>query len=249
MRIAIFGGTFDPPHLGHRAAVDGLFRNPGVERVVVLPNGAPALKAAITAPEHRLEMARLAFLDRPAGPVEVNDHEIQESRLRPGQPIYSFDSLQALQTRYGADLAMVIGIDQLTQLPLWNRFPDVLRVAHWIVLERKPISRKAITEALQPLLASRLIEPLSDSEWRIPGNPIGTGKPRRMKLVPTEAPAISSTYIRETLARTGHPPAETLHPSVEAYLKGNHLYGSRLDSSDTDPSKELWKRSERNGNK
>ncbi|HUP55886.1 MAG TPA: adenylyltransferase/cytidyltransferase family protein, partial [Bdellovibrionota bacterium] len=65
---AIFGGTFDPPHLGHREAVAGLFRNPGVREVWVMPAASPPHKPAIATAEQRLELARLAFGPHPGFP-------------------------------------------------------------------------------------------------------------------------------------------------------------------------------------
>ena len=43
-RIGLLGGAFDPPHLGHREAVESLLRNPGVRNVIILPSGNPPLK-------------------------------------------------------------------------------------------------------------------------------------------------------------------------------------------------------------
>jgi nicotinate-nucleotide adenylyltransferase len=238
MSTAIFGGTFDPPHLGHRAAVTGLFRNPGVDRVVILPSGNPPQKTGQTEASIRLELVKLGLSAEPADPfhedlslwakrVEISDFEVQQSLLRPGQPQYTYHSLLALQSVYGPDLAMVIGLDQLLNLPSWNYFPDLLRAANWIVLERKPSSRDLVERAIQPLASSGLLEGLGANEWKIPGTPIGQGKKRILRLIETEAPMVSSTYVRETIARTGAPPPNLLHPRVEAYLNERGLYGSR----------------------
>lgn len=60
---AIFGGRFDPPHLGHLEAVQGLFRYPGVKAVRVIPAAAPAHKATSASMTDRAEMSRLCFPD------------------------------------------------------------------------------------------------------------------------------------------------------------------------------------------
>jgi nicotinate-nucleotide adenylyltransferase len=238
MRIAVFGGTFDPPHLGHRAAIAGLFKDPGVERVVVLPSGNPPQKVGLTDALTRLELVRLGLGSEPADPfredlatwahrVEICDYEVQRSLQVPGTPQYTFDTLLELQSRYGPQIANVIGLDQLANLPTWSRFPDLLRVSNWIVLERKPTSPELIRRAIEPLVTSRLLEPRGDREWKITGHPIGQGGTRILKLVTTEAPEISSTYIRENIARTGAPSPDLLHPRVRAYLNERGLYGSR----------------------
>ncbi len=226
MPIVIFGGTFDPPHLGHRAAVEGLFRNPGVDRVVVLPAANPPLKIPRTSAQDRLEMVRRTFQNMPD--VEINELELERSRAQPDQPQYSYDTMLALQGSYGGDIALVIGADQLETLPSWSGFPEVLRVCHWIVLERKG-HPEALGRALQRLKESGAIVLHGDREWRIRGAPIGQGSPRRLTVAVTDAPMISSTYIREALTKTGLPPADCLHPQVAAYLKERKLYGSRVE--------------------
>ena len=117
-----------------------------------------------------------------------------------------------------SQLAFVVGADQLAQLATWYRFPEILGLSHWIILERKPNGSKAAREALQVWENSGLVRQRSDQTWESQG---GTC----LMLAPTEAQEISSTAIRECLARTGTPPADTLLPEVFGYLKKNRLYG------------------------
>jgi nicotinate-nucleotide adenylyltransferase len=58
---AVFGGTFDPPHLGHREAIAGLFKNPGVSRALVIPSFIPPQKPQAVGSDHRVAMAKLCF--------------------------------------------------------------------------------------------------------------------------------------------------------------------------------------------
>ena len=82
--VALFGGAFDPPHLGHREAVEGLLHEPGVARVIVLPSGTPPLKPSPGAsPADRLEMARLCFATFSREEVEVDPFEIQRAGAGP----------------------------------------------------------------------------------------------------------------------------------------------------------------------
>jgi nicotinate-nucleotide adenylyltransferase len=228
---AIFGGAFDPPHLGHREAMDGLFKNPGVKDVRILPTGKTALKTAQTPARHRLAMAKLAFPN-----FTVDDREVRHAESGRALPTYSFDSIMELSrelgSRIGEDskLAFVIGIDQLENLNRWYRFPEVLGLCHWIVLERAFESRNHS--------ATRLEKGLRNLENG--GSLVGNGSPKEFRTrtpsgaqtafitVETPARAISSTEIRKILSGLGEMPPEEryLAPDVESYLKAHRLYGS-----------------------
>src|SRR5438105_1869662 len=118
-----FGGTFDPPHLGHRQALEGLRKLPGAARLVVIPSASPPHKACQASPAQRLEMARIAF-DDIAG---IEGLEIDRN-ARSQAPTYTFDTLQELGSRF-PEGAFVIGTDQFLALPGWHRFPEVLSLA------------------------------------------------------------------------------------------------------------------------
>ncbi len=226
---AVFGGSFDPPHLGHREGVLGLFQNPGVGRVVILPAGKAPQKNARLSAEQRLELVKLGLgAERPfpfsaEDPslwerVSISTLELERARTHPGEAQYSYDSLLALQSGE-REVGMVIGIDQLRNLPHWSRFPDVLRVAHWIVLERKPDSLLSAEAVLRDWEASGLLRRHTDREWWIQGSPIGYGGARMLRVCPTPARNLSSSEIREAIVKHGVPPSATLHPQVEAELK------------------------------
>ena len=222
----MFGGRFDPPHLGHREAVRGLFSNPGVKEVLVIPAATPPHKAAFSSAKHRAAMAHLGFSSTFADPfpseVRVSEIELERSQQNPTKPSYSFDTLNELKKSY-SQLAFVIGTDQLAQLHTWHRFPDLLGLCHWIVLIRQdaktPDLNEKARETLQAWQGSGLIQGAGDSNWKI------SKYSTHLTLVPTLAPPVSSTQIREVISRSGQPPEDTLLPSVQAYLKENKIYG------------------------
>lgn len=222
----IYGGAFDPPHLGHRDAVRGLFSRPGLARVWVVPTGEPALKASSTLAEHRLAMARLAFSRnalRDSGPVEVLNLEVEHAQQKPHQKTYAFDTIRELK-QSSPKLAFVIGTDQLRDLHLWHHFPELLGLCHWIVLERKGEPPGIARDVLQLWSASGIAssEPTQPSLWRVK-SPLGQ---TFLQICPTNARECSSTQIRETLARAKSLPENTVDPGVEEYLKRHHLYGT-----------------------
>src|SRR3954447_18077682 len=87
---AVFGGRFDPPHLGHREAVRGLFERPGVSRVVILPSASPPHKPTWASAENRAEMASLNFqtfgFNKFPQAIETDRRELDRARLRPEIP-------------------------------------------------------------------------------------------------------------------------------------------------------------------
>lgn len=225
--IALYGGAFDPPHLGHREAVAGLFIEPGVKRVLVLPSGTPPLKATSTPRLHRVAMTRLAFAKDPYFPipddVEIDLSEIERAE-RDGSPGYTYDTLLHFRRVFaGQPLAFVIGTDQLKDMTRWSRFPEVLGLSHWIVLERKPQGVEEAQATLREWAASGLIrldpQGPGDRSWRTPGGTL-------LRRAETPARAVSSTRIREELSRSGGPPPWSLLPSVVSYLKLHRLYGT-----------------------
>lgn len=240
---ALFGGSFDPPHLGHREAVRGLFAHPGVRAVRVIPTANAPHKPARTPVEHRIAMARLNFAATPTdaypSEVEIDLCEIERAR-RTSAPTYSFETILEARARFG-EVAFVIGTDQLRDLPQWSRFPAILGACHWIVLTRKPDGERVAGELLRDWTASALIapEPVA-GRFRVsravteaarsagaPQGPSSSGAEGPMlQLVSTEAPALSSTGIRESLQKDGRIPNQALLASVSSYLKEHLLYGS-----------------------
>jgi len=208
---AVFGGAFDPPHLGHREAVIGLFKHPGVGKVRIIPTGTPALKTAQTQALHRLAMTKIAFA-KLGGDLDsriiIDDREVRsESRT----PSYTFHTLQELR-KEGAQLAFVLGVDQVESLDQWHRFPELLSLAHWIALERRPGGSERMQKAIQRLTGLGALT-----------NAI------QFLSVPTPARAISSTEIRREFAINGGKSPlldNNLDPAVRAYLNANHLYGT-----------------------
>jgi nicotinate-nucleotide adenylyltransferase len=250
--IALFGGAFDPPHLGHREAVESLFRLPGVKGVRIIPTGNPSLKTANTDAKHRFEMARRNFAELSenfSDRVFVDDREI---RRDPARPSYTYDTVQELRQELGTALAFVVGVDQIESLDRWYRIPELLRLCHWIAVERKTESdsngaandperaAERMAQGLKRLQGMGLLRSTANPrQWQTAGGTV-------LVSVPTDARALSSTQIRRNLAYAPGansqistqilgqigveslplPPSENLHPDVESYLKANHLYGT-----------------------
>ena len=135
MRTAIYGGSFNPPHLGHISAVNTVVSELAPDRILIMPDCLAPHKAMAQntpAPEHRLEMCRLAFGNIPG--TEISDLEI----LRGGKS-YTVDTLEQLSGLYPEDeFYLVIGSDMLTSFTTgWYRFEDILKMCTLTVISRE----------------------------------------------------------------------------------------------------------------
>lgn len=132
MRLGVFGGTFDPPHLGHLVAASDAAQALGLDRVLWVPSAQHPLKGdrVRTPAEVRLEMVRAAVAGDPRFAAE-------DLELRREGPSYTVDTLRELRKRHpGAELCFLTGADNLRELPLWREPDEIARLARLIVVSR-----------------------------------------------------------------------------------------------------------------
>jgi nicotinate-nucleotide adenylyltransferase len=129
-RIGVFGGTFDPPHIGHLVVARDVIERLGLDRLLVIPAGQPPHRAAVLDPETRLELVRLAFEED--GRVLVSDLEVR----REG-PSWTVDTLEAVHRDLApAVLFLVVGADQLKSFGSWRQPDRILELARLAVMTR-----------------------------------------------------------------------------------------------------------------
>ncbi|MBE6996103.1 MAG: nicotinate (nicotinamide) nucleotide adenylyltransferase, partial [Ruminococcaceae bacterium] len=129
MRIGIYGGTFNPPHLGHITAARAVFDLLKLDRLFLIPAGLPPHKTmppGSPTANQRLEMTRLAGEQLDIGDkVEVLDIEL----LRKGKS-YTSDTLAALKAQFPEDeFWLLMGTDMFLTLQAWHAPEEVLRLA------------------------------------------------------------------------------------------------------------------------
>lgn len=132
MRLGVFGGTFDPPHVGHLLAAVDAVEALTLDRLLFVPAAQQPLKVGCesAAPEHRLAMARLLAGDDPR--FGVDPIEIDRAGLS-----YTVDTLGELARRLpGVELFFLVGADALTTFPRWREPRRVLELARLVVLRR-----------------------------------------------------------------------------------------------------------------
>ena len=139
-RIGVFGGTFDPPHIGHLVAAVNVRHALELDVVLLIPAGSPWQKLgtrAITPAPDRLAMVQAAVAGVEG--LEACDLEVERSRAAGGDPApsYTVDTLLALSDRYpGAQLFVIVGTDAAAGLPSWSRPDEVVRLARFVVVDR-----------------------------------------------------------------------------------------------------------------
>jgi len=127
-RIGLFGGTFDPPHLGHLILASEAQAQLELDRLLWILTPEPPHKQDqfITSPEHRLAMVELAIKDNPA--FELSRIELD----RPG-PHYTLDTIKLIaEQNPNADIVPIIGGDSLRDLPTWHEPQKLVYACHWI---------------------------------------------------------------------------------------------------------------------
>jgi len=129
--IGIFGGTFDPVHLGHlRPALD-VFQQLGLDAMHWMPNRQPPHREApVTETEHRLEMLKRAI-------DPVSGFVLDTRELDRAGPSYMVDTLESLRQEFPkTGLCLVLGQDAFNNLPGWHQWQQLLSLAHIIVCTR-----------------------------------------------------------------------------------------------------------------
>jgi nicotinate-nucleotide adenylyltransferase len=130
----IFGGSFDPPHEGHRRLALAAFASLGLDRLFWVPAQEPPHKAAPGTPfPDRLEMVRLAI----AGLAGHEATGIEASLPRPNYSLYTIQALKAKHAHPGDSWFFLIGADNWAIFPQWHRPADVLKETVLVVYPRK----------------------------------------------------------------------------------------------------------------
>lgn len=196
-RLGIFGGTFDPPHLGHLILAQEACAQLRLARVlwVLTPVPPHKLGQAITPVHHRLAMLERALQDEAR--FEISRLELE----RPG-PHYTADTLRALQDLYpSADLILLLGGDSLRDLPTWRFAPELVAACCEIGVMRRP------ADSID----------LAALEEQVPG------VQGRVRFVDAPLLEIASSEIRRRV-RQGQPFRYFLTSAVYRYILDQNLY-------------------------
>ena len=199
-RIGLFGGTFDPIHLGHLLLAVHSYEELDLNRVIFIPARLPPHKAQpIVEPADRLQMVRLAVADD-------DRFLVCDCELCRAEPSYTIDTVQQFQQSLdaGTHLFWLIGSDMLADLPSWHEVGRLLDMVDIIVVARAA-QPPADFSALNPTLTTEQINRIQTHAIQVP-------------LID-----ISSTMVRERIGQ-GQSVRYFLPESVEQYILKHKLY-------------------------
>ena len=202
-RIGIYGGTFNPPHIGHIQAAKQAVNALGLSKLLLIPDGiAPHKELPPNSPtaEQRLDMLRIAAAD--CAQMEVSDIELRREGVS-----YTYQTIAELKTLYPhAQLVLIMGTDMFLSFHTWKNPQAILEQASLAVLYRGEKGEKAAIDAQKAALE---------------------GQGAKVELVENEVISISSTQLRRLLAFQC---ADVFLPEgVGAYIREHGLYDVTAD--------------------
>jgi nicotinate-nucleotide adenylyltransferase len=198
-RIGVFGGSFDPVHMGHLTIAQDAVEQLELNRLIFVPAAVPPHKQDKTLVEgrHRFEMLQLA--------TEANlSFEVSDMEIRRGGVSYTFDTMKQIQFEHpGAELFFIIGLDSLAELHLWRNIEPLLELCTVVPFARGGEDPARVAEKIQlsNVWKTKLLERLIRiHEIEISASDI------RMR----QAEGLSIRYL--------------VPPEVEMYIAEHHLY-------------------------
>ncbi|MEY8387643.1 bis(5'-nucleosyl)-tetraphosphatase (symmetrical) YqeK [Oscillospiraceae bacterium 38-13] len=209
MKIGVYGGAFNPPHLGHITAARAVFELLKLDKLLVIPTGHPPhkqLPPGSPTPEQRLELTRLA-----AGQMGLGDRvEVLDLELRRTGSSYTADTLERIHEQYpGEELWVLMGADMFLTLQAWHEPERILSLAGIAAFGRT----EADTEELFAVQRSCLYRTYPQA--------------RIFTLTVPGVVDVSSTELRALLAGGGG--GNLLSPAVYGFILREGLYGTAAD--------------------
>jgi nicotinate-nucleotide adenylyltransferase len=217
-RIGLFGGTFNPIHLGHLRGAEEIREAFGLQQVIFIPAAIPPHKVAeeVIEAKHRLEMVKLATVTNPF--FSTTDIEL----LRP-EKSYSIDTIRHFRQRHQEVFFFILGRDAFVEIETWKEFQHLFSLCNFIVMTR-PGSQKTLFTSVRVDSTSPLPEALV-TVFRYDQDIKGWIHPSGHTLHFKEITIldISSTKVREMIKR-GESVRYLIPSEVEAYIQENRLY-------------------------
>jgi nicotinate-nucleotide adenylyltransferase len=160
VKVAVYGGSFNPPHVAHVLACALVLAVEDIERVLVVPTFVHPFAKPLAAYEERIAMCALAFSGMPGVEVSRVEQELGgESRT-----LYTLEHLAATHAHW--HLRLVVGADILHEAPRWFGFDQITRLAPLIVLGRAGIEAPGAGLPLLPEVSStRVRESIARRDW------------------------------------------------------------------------------------
>lgn len=206
--ILIYGGSFDPPHLGHLKTAITVQEHCHFETVFFIPCKKPVLKKTIPAESsHRLKMLQLMLNEHPE--FQINTIEMDRET-----PSYMTETLQQLRKTVGKNcsITLLMGMDAFVNLSQWHEFEKLPTLCNLLVIKREGITNPETLLDIFPECLPHVRDLLSHPQGKVAYFDAG------------DYP-VSSTKIREKI-RLGEDVSDALPKTVEEYIRHHGLYQS-----------------------
>lgn len=221
-RLGIFGGTFNPIHVGHLVVAEEVRERFLLDRVLFIPAYLPPHKSVDIAPaNHRLSMVRIAIKENPY--FGVSDIEMRRSKKS-----YTIDTLKTLREQTEAEFYFLIGTEAFLQLHTWREPPKLFEYTNFVIMERtgKELSSEELDDYLKEFQESYPTVSFYH-EGSLDGITLfwaeGDGFRSKLYLTPVVNIGISSTGIRRKVQKD-----ESIRyrvpKEVEVYIEEHKLY-------------------------
>ena len=212
MKRGIFGGSFNPPHMGHIQVMTEVQKKFGLDVIHVIPSHQNPLKISLEGPtpQQRLAMTQKAVQSF-GGQLIADDREIKR-----GGPSYTVDTLKEIAEEFPKDsLYLIVGADLFEQLDQWKNHTQLFDLANIIVVSRPGYDLPHEVESLPSWLQKHVV----DFDFNFAE--LKSGK--SVQFITMKPVDISSTQLRKIL-RTNRPADQYLPLATENYIKENKLY-------------------------
>jgi nicotinate-nucleotide adenylyltransferase len=203
MRVGIFGGSFNPPHMGNLNSLQTVLKKTGLDKILVIPTAQNPLKSPIDGPtaQQRLEMVQEAIASY-GGQLEADDREIKRGGLS-----YTIDTIM--------ELRKTIGMDLFDQLESWKNIDQILKETNLIVTSRPGFDLPAEKDELPEFIQKYV----SDYDF----NFIELNTGRNIQFLSLKDIEISASDLRKWI-RSGKNVEKFLPLAVESYVKKHNIF-------------------------
>lgn len=201
--LALFGGTFDPIHLGHTAVAADVIKKINAEHIIFIPTKRSPLKTSspTAADNHRIKMLSLAVKNKER--FSLSDYELTNPA-----PGYTIHTVRHFKNLYGPDYSIcwLLGADSIDDLPRWYKITELIDQCNLCTMQRAGFAVPCFSK-FEGMWGRRRVEKLGKN------------------IIKTPLVNISSTEIRRRIA-AGQDISDMLAPAVADYIKKHGLYKS-----------------------
>jgi nicotinate-nucleotide adenylyltransferase len=175
MNLAIFGGSFDPPHLGHEQIIKKALETLDIEKLLVVPTFLnPFKKDFFLTPQKRLKLMNILCKDLKK--VEICDYEIRQNKA-----VQTIETIKYIKSNFKnyKTIYLIIGADNLKEFHLWDRYEEIIKLVKVVVVTRDDIK-------FDGFLTLKINSPISSTKLR---------KNLNLDLIPTKIQPQISTFF------------------------------------------------------